>query len=135
MKVKFSFVTNSSSTAYIVFIPDNFKASRKDIMDIYSEELEGYYDELNEDDIVKEINEKIEDLKFGETIWEYDEYMAYAIIRGLCSYHDFILTSLDVSSDGNGTITNIKKEKFIDILVSHDNLDDVMKPFIKCEEK
>lgn len=135
MKVKFSFVTNSSSTAYIVFIPDTFKASHKDIMDIFSVDLEGYYDELNENDIVKEIHEKLEELKGGKTIWEYDEYMAFAIIRDLCEQHDFVLTSIDVSSDGNGTITNIQKEKFLDILVSHDNLDDIMKPFIKCEEK
>lgn len=135
MKLKHCFVTNSSSTSYIVFIPDSFKASHEDIMDLYSEQIDGYFDEVDEQKLVEDINEKIEGLKCGERVWEYDEYVAFSIISGLCSYHDFILDSLDVSSDGAGIITNIKKERFLDILVSHDNLDDVMKPFIKSEEK
>ena len=135
MKVKLSFVTNSSSTSYIVFIPNTFKPSPDDIIDTYSHRLDGgWFEECNEDEIVKKVLEKIEDLKCGEIIYEYDTYEEYAIISDLCNHHDFILASVDISSDGNGTITNVKREKILEILVNHDNLDDVMKPFLKTEE-
>ena len=112
MKIKLDFITNSSSTAYIVMIPDNFNTA-KSLAKISNEN--SYQDDLYEycnDDkakFIEQISENMSNLLNGEDLWGYDT-PCFNTTQEMLEKEDFIIAMIDVSSDGGGQITPADKE-------------------------
>lgn len=127
MKVKTDFITNSSSIAYIVMMPNNFYLSEDEIREIYKEPRSLYYEDSppTEKEVIKELAECMEILKEGNNIWHSGSVgvsqIVYCMITDICQDHDFILTSIDINSEGSNIIQGVKEE-VIEKLIT-DNID------------
>jgi hypothetical protein len=117
MKIKSDFVTNSSSTCYIVCVPNDYHVTAIDIVTAKNN-LEGYFLDDPTDDFVNlallELPEYFEYLKEGDNLWNYGSDGAdpnmYMLVAEICSIQGFILKSFDVSSEGNNTIQGLLPE-------------------------
>lgn len=104
MKIKTDFVTNSSSTNYVVFIPKNFKTTE--------EELRNLLDYMKDDGILLDsAMVGIDAIKNGHTIWHEDiNSDSFYALKYLLDKRDLIIARVDMGSDGMDTITGIKSE-------------------------
>jgi hypothetical protein len=127
MIIKNDFVTNSSSTCFIVSIPEKFEVSDEEIQNTLQKTFEDFYDpeelETSFTEFVEIVREYIESLKCGECVYEYDiEYDAcfvYDVIEKILENNSFILTSLDIHSDGNNHMVGISIETIKKCLLQH----------------
>ena len=140
MKIKTDFVTNSSSTAYVVFIPNRFQPSDVEIETYYNESCyDGNDDEKFGPKIHKEILEAFELLKKGEYLWNYggDEGSTpnaiYYCILEISQKHGMEVASSEMGSEGNNTILGIKEEKIQDIMFSHIDMNEFFNTVAKGE--
>ena len=137
MKIKSDFVTNSSSTAYVVFIPNRFKANEHEIKKFYEDEL--YIDEDPKFSplIIAEANEVIEKLKEGESIWTYsDEGLSspiYYTILNICQKYKMVVSSSEMGGEGNNTIFGVREEKVHEIMFNNIDMDEFFKTTAKGE--
>ena len=128
MKIKSDFITNSSSTAYVVLIPNRFQVRDSDVKKIYANNSTEDYDEVYNMDIHELIIESIEKLKEGEELHTYGDdeetpAAVYYTILEICSNHGMIITSTDLGGEGNNTIMGIKEENVQDIMFNHIDMD------------
>jgi hypothetical protein len=124
MKIKGDFITNSSSTSLIVYIPETFDIvehlSKMSIFE-YFDEYRNYCNNCNEDDDDKildgykqEIISTFEDLKNGYLVVEDDSmYEAYKEIVDIILCNNFCIEKI-VDSDMRGKILNINSVKYRD---------------------
>ena len=140
MKIKSDFITNSSSISYIVFIPDSFKVSQKEMRDGYEQGCSYYDDEADPitDTDLMEIKDLFESLKNGETLWYYMREgirgVLYETVLEICDKNKFILNSSEVNGEGNDTTTGIKQEKIQKILMDHLDINKLLNNMNKGEE-
>ena len=112
MKIKGDFITNSSSTSYVVYIPDDFD---------YKDHIE----ELKTDDIWKDYDHE-EEKEYKKKIWKQIEYTFnelktsedsipgekgcmppwYYIVEHFIEKKGFVVSEVNVGSC-EGTITNV----------------------------
>jgi len=115
MKIRNGFVSNSSSSSFVVVLPKNFNTEKfvneklKFNSYVAGDILEGYeYEGDDEDAFVKEkaiqvINKFIKNKSVDE-----DDYPEMSIIEGALS--DYIISTFDVSSDaGCGVLVSADK--------------------------
>ena len=125
MKIKGDFVTNSSSTSYVVLVPNEFRPDDDEIKKLYTEEY-SFDDELSDEQLLKELPELFEILKEGEDLWYYGgegtNQSLWGMILDICRTHDFLLTSLDMNGEGNNTIIGIKEEAIESIMINNIDL-------------
>jgi len=116
MRIKSDFVTNSSSTAYIVCVPKDFKPTKEEIIQAFKNADD--YDELPEltdDDIYNILpNEYFDTIKDGDNLWYYGSDGAdsrlYSMVAEICENNGFVLTIFDIGGEGNNRIQGIKEE-------------------------
>jgi hypothetical protein len=132
MKIKADFVTNSSSSCFVVFVPSKYQLE-DEILKKYISENMGWWDdeeELTDDQYVEmmrdEVAECIEDLKQGKDIYKDNygdgvDYKVYATVDAIMSGEGFGVTSVETSGDGLDQIVGVPEEKIIKIL--GENLD------------
>jgi hypothetical protein len=134
MKIKADFVTNSSSSCFVVFVPNNYVPDDKIIKACVEENMDWWDDEeesnetLTADDYVKmmrdEVKECLEDLKSGNDIYKDNygdgvDYKVYSVVDSLVSGEGFGLTSVETSGDGLDQIVGVPEDKVIKILGNH----------------
>jgi hypothetical protein len=108
MKIKVGFVTNSSSTAYIVFMPDKFYADKDQIIKcmeniVWDEDVPDDPDtddyKLHVNRLIEEVEESIETLKCGDKIYSDDGGITnevFEIILNIVDFNDLYITSVDM---------------------------------------
>lgn len=138
MQIQADFVTNSSSTGYIIFVPDIYYASESAIQ-LAIKMTEADHGNTNMSDHNKEIDipEVIELMKSGETYY-YGEFVGYAndnmvwlVCLQLFTTEDFIIGAFEIGSDGNTCMTGVDQKNITDVLTKHVDLDDLVKTLIK----
>jgi ATP-dependent RNA circularization protein (DNA/RNA ligase family) len=121
MKFKSDFVTNSSSTSYVVYIPRNFNVSPQVIRDFIKKE----YDEdfftsasmIKQNAMIDAVLRSIEDIKDGNCVYEADGFdpedsLAFNFISDICHKNGFNLTEQDTNGgDGMSIIIGISFDK------------------------
>ena len=130
MKIKIDFVTNSSSTAYVVFIPNSFKVTREKAEEMFDAEYYAGRDEAFTDDILHDIEQSIELLKMGDYLWSYGDEgtppAVYYAVLSICNDNGLVVSSSEMGGEGNNSIFGIKEEQVVDILKNHMNLSELV---------
>lgn len=122
MKIKTDFVTNSSSTAYVVYIPKKFIITEDEMLNLmYLDELDVFKDEEDETKrtqmIVQLGFQILEELKNGKNFhgMDYDEddnRDKFNIAHSICSKYNFILDDIETGGgDGNDVIIAVTREQ------------------------
>jgi hypothetical protein len=138
MKFKFDFVTNSSSVCYIVFIPSSFIVTDEMIQDGLDTEMT-WWESVDEEeefptvkDIRKEIDECIESLKEGNSIYTNPygdgvDIKVWTVIKTTLGGAGLFLNSVDMSSDEGDSILGIKEDVINKILINNIDLTNFIK--------
>jgi len=115
MKIKLDFVTNSSSTTYIVCIPDNFSISLQDV-----ERSDNFEDLVEEEDlkpfeVISGLNENLKEMKNHGIMWQDDALpgtrcSALYIMTDIMEQNKFVIRRLDSGSDDGKIICFTKNE-------------------------
>lgn len=119
MKIKADFITNSSSTAYVVCIPDDWYPS-DEVMEKASKWLaEDNEDSELPDKCLEEYKDKImeffDDLRRGQLLCMADIGTDFYYILCQCLNDDHIILYFEAGADA-GWVEHIYKEKLIKIL-------------------
>jgi len=119
MKIRYDFITNSSSSAFVVFIPKNYSVSRDKIEE--TEEYKDFLDDMEPDQYeidkaVSGILNNIKSLQKGEEIrigpYDYKKL----ILSELLIRDNLVLREISVDGEGATTfmpITLTELKKFI----------------------
>lgn len=110
MKTRIGFVSNSSSSSFICYLPDKWNPSDSEILECASE----YFEETCEKEILIEVRKAISEIKLGRDIGEYENYAVWNTIGNLIPT-EFVQSSQDVPSDC-GVISGINIEKIFKLM-------------------
>ncbi len=84
MKYRSGFVSNSSSSSFIVLLPENIKINMNKVE---------FADEVTED----EIKDAIATLRTGEAVWEEENYGLFSALSDVL--RDYVIGSFDTGPD------------------------------------
>jgi hypothetical protein len=122
--MKTDFVTNSSSTVYIVYIPNKYPFTNRKILDAFETQKKWWdeeeYKNLTNEDVIDVFNYGIQKLKDGDNIHpDWDEEIRtfmFNVITEVLDKENLIVLQTDTSASGNDFIAPIKKENMEKIM-------------------
>ena len=138
MIIKNDFVTNSSSTIWIVYVPEGYVID----LDEFERQLKQNYfdetfDELKDLDIASELKDAISRLREGDNIWSYEEdglhYAIYDTLIGTISNDGYAIKSFDVS-EGNNMIVGLSQGEVKAAFLKSIDIDETFKLLTKGEK-
>jgi len=120
MKIRLGFVSNSSSSAYVVLLPDKFNLDGIDLSRYTKEMIDDGFveDEINTEekpDPEKHLKDLFKKLKRDKSMW-YDEDTYAYILADLLSRQGFVISEIDMGSSDGGQIILVNKKKVRKIL-------------------
>lgn len=125
MKIKRDFITNSSSTAYIVFIPEhyNLKVERIILLSEYKDYLEDQEPTKKQMlDIINEIIEDIDFLKNGEAVGVGQYSCKKLILQDLLEEENFILKTIHMDNSGDNIFCPVSLDELKNIISKVENM-------------
>jgi len=117
MKIKTDFVTNSSSTAFIIVVPSNLELvkSFEELDTSMNDDMELHFNDSKEEAIAA-VNQNIGTLKIGETLW-IDDTQGFHTTKDFLEKKGFLLKSLDMAGgDGMDIIEPISRDAIYKVL-------------------
>ena len=122
MKIKADFVTNSSSTAYVVFVPNEFYPDEDEIKALYNNEF-SLYQTATDEQLYKELPDSVESLKEGSNVWYYGgdglNSTVWNIILEICRQRGFVLAEMEMNGEGNNIMQGVPEETIEKIMTNN----------------
>lgn len=131
MKIKSDFVTNSSSTAYVIVVPGNFEVTdevinkKLDEWDIEEEEKESFITDI------KKLFEFYKEGQAYDSKIKNDYDRLDSMMTDICQEKGFVIASEDV---GESTPIPISYKEIIKLLLQSDNLEQLLEETLKKEK-
>jgi len=117
MKIKTGFVTNSSSTITLVYVPDSYPITIKKIMDAYEEQKKwnSGYEDYTKKDIIEYFNEAMDYLKSGDTLDRYQNEtipgIIYSTVGKILDDEGLIIKDIEGGVSGPDCIIPLDKKR------------------------
>ena len=127
MHVQTDFVTNSSSTAYIVFVPDSFYATDKHINKA-KQKYKLNYDAPSKD--LKEVALIVEMIKNGDQFDIYSDENLWILCFEIFSNEGFIVDGIECNS-GNTIMKGVKQENIISTITEYVDWSNIVNILVK----
>jgi hypothetical protein len=131
MKIKSDFVTNSSSTCFIVLVPNSYVVNDEILKKAIEEEGPYWNEEIPSFEQIKtEVSEYLELLKDGNTIWNdgYDGVspFIYTVTDRVISNEGFVIASVDIGPSDN-MLSGVREEKIMEVLMDRIDVSKICK--------
>lgn len=105
MKIRIGFVSNSSSSSYLAYIPSNAKIDLEKYINKYDIDYWEDRDDFDKKKFYKYIHSVIEGIRTGASIREEDDYDhggAYDFIINVLSGEDLVIYDFDAAPSSGG---------------------------------